>query len=59
MTAYGRLKLYDLMKRVPAGQLCYVDTDSLQFILEAGQENPFLAEMTGNLGDLTDEVRKE
>lgn len=57
MTAYGRLKLLSLMELVPEDQMCYCDTDSIQFMLHDSQTNPFTSQLTGNLGDLTDEVR--
>lgn len=56
VTAYGRLVLLNLMERVPEGQMCYCDTDSIQFLLHASQADPFTNELTGNLGELTDEV---
>ena len=59
VTAYGRLKLLSLLQAVPEGQLLYCDTDSVQFLLHESQENPFNDQLTGNLGQLTDEVNTQ
>lgn len=55
VTSYGRLKLYSLMEKV-GEKLVYCDTDSLVFKCARGEANPLQDQLTGYLGQLTDEV---
>lgn len=51
-TAYGRLELYNVMKKL-GERVIYHDTDSIIYIEQEGQYNPKLG---NNLGDLTNEI---
>lgn len=58
VTSMGRLRLYSLMEKVGAAALVYQDTDSLIFSCKKGEPNPLEAELTGFLGELSDEIEE-
>lgn len=58
VTCLGRLKLYSLMEKVGAANLVYQDTDSLVFTCRKDEPNPLEAELTGFLGELSDEIEE-
>ena len=57
VTAYGRMKLYELMAEVESsrsGRCCYADTDSVIFVHEEGKDPEI--PIGSLLGELTDEA---
>ncbi|GMT00102.1 hypothetical protein PENTCL1PPCAC_22276 [Pristionchus entomophagus] len=57
VTAYSRVLLYSLVKKV-GRRAAYMDTDSIVFEMRRDEEDPLAHLLTGELGDLTDEIKE-
>ena len=60
VTCYGRIKLYELMSKVPAERVLYMDTDSLVYVYKPGDADKIRDEnlIGEHLGKVTSEIPK-